>query len=212
MPRCLLAVYAGLLLLLAAASAVGGLLLFRDLSSGDPIDAVANRHAYDVMGWELRPFPQRGLSKLATGFAGLRRRRERGGRGRPPATLLRPGVRDRPAGKAGRRQRPPRRGAARAGRDRERRGGDDRDPHRRLPARAGGGDEPAPLLGHRHALPTGPLRARPPPAGARAPPPQSSVRRRRHGSPRSSSIPAASPPIPASSLSWRRSARWWRPP
>ena len=72
MPRCLLAVYAGLLLLLAAASAVGGLLLFRDLSSGDPIDAVANRHAYDVMGWELRHFPQKWLYKLATVFDGGR--------------------------------------------------------------------------------------------------------------------------------------------
>src|SRR3990172_9450514 len=72
MPRCLLAVYAGLLLLLAAASAVGGLLLFRDLSSGEPIDAVANRHAYDVMGWELRHFPQKWLYKLATVFDGGR--------------------------------------------------------------------------------------------------------------------------------------------
>lgn len=66
----LLAAYVGLLALLAAAAAAGGVLLFRDLSSGDPIDAIANRHAYDVMGWELRYFPQKWLYKAATAFDG----------------------------------------------------------------------------------------------------------------------------------------------
>jgi len=74
-PR-LLAVYAGLLTLLAAAAAAGGLLVFRDLSSGDPIDAVANRHAYDVLGWELRYFPQKWLYQAATAFDGGRSRAE----------------------------------------------------------------------------------------------------------------------------------------
>ena len=64
----LVTAYVGLLALLAAAAAAGGVLLFRDLSSGDPIDAVANRHAYDVMGWELRHFPQKWLYKLANIF------------------------------------------------------------------------------------------------------------------------------------------------
>ena len=68
--RPLLAVYAGLLALLATTAAAGGVLLFRDLSSGDPIDAVANRHAYDVMGWELRYLPQKWLYKLANIFDG----------------------------------------------------------------------------------------------------------------------------------------------
>jgi len=69
--RCrLVAIYAGLLALLACAAAAGGVLVFRDLSSGDPIDAVANRRAYDVMGWELRYFPQKWLYKLATVFDG----------------------------------------------------------------------------------------------------------------------------------------------
>jgi hypothetical protein len=68
MRRRLLAVYAGLLALLAAAAAAGGVVLFHDLTSGDPIDAVANRHAYDVMGWELRHFPQKWLYKLANVF------------------------------------------------------------------------------------------------------------------------------------------------
>ena len=74
-PR-LLALYAGLLTLLAAAAAAGGLLVFRDLSSGDPIDAVANRHAYDVLGWELRYFPQKWLYQAATAFDGGRSRSE----------------------------------------------------------------------------------------------------------------------------------------
>ena len=76
MRRRLLAVYAGLLALLVCAAAAGGVLVFRDLSSGDPIDAVANRHAYDVMGWELRYFPQKWLYKLATAFDDGRSRAE----------------------------------------------------------------------------------------------------------------------------------------
>jgi hypothetical protein len=68
--RRLLAAYLGLLAVLVAAAAAGGVLLFRDLSSADPIDAVANRHAYDVLGWELRHLPQKWLYKLATAFDG----------------------------------------------------------------------------------------------------------------------------------------------
>jgi len=66
------AAYLGLLAVIAAAAVAGGVLLFRDLSSGDPIDAVANRNAYDVLGWELRHFPQKWLYKLATAFDGGR--------------------------------------------------------------------------------------------------------------------------------------------
>ena len=64
----LLAAYLGLLALVIAAAAVGGVLLFRDLSTGDPIDAVANRNAYDIVGWELRHLPEKWLYKLATVF------------------------------------------------------------------------------------------------------------------------------------------------
>ncbi len=74
--RPLLAAYLALLAALAAAAAGGGALLFRDLSSGDPIDAVANRHAYDVLGWELRYLPQKWAYKLATLFDGGRSRAE----------------------------------------------------------------------------------------------------------------------------------------
>ena len=74
MRRPVLAAYAGLLTLLAAAAVAGGVLLFRDLSSGDPVDAIANRHAYDVLGWELRHLPQKWLHKLATAFDGDRSR------------------------------------------------------------------------------------------------------------------------------------------
>lgn len=76
MPRRLLAAYLGLLAVIAAAAVAGGALLFRDLSSGDPIDAVANRNAYDVLGWELRHFPQKWLYKLATAFDAGRSRVE----------------------------------------------------------------------------------------------------------------------------------------
>lgn len=72
MRRLLLAAYLSLLAALAAAAVTGGVLLFRDLSSGDPIDAVANRNAYDVLGWELRYLPQKWLYKLATTFDSAR--------------------------------------------------------------------------------------------------------------------------------------------
>ncbi len=76
MHRALLAAYLGILAVIAATAVAGGVLLFRDLSSGDPIDAVANRNAYDVLGWELRYFPQKWLYKLATAFDGGRSQAE----------------------------------------------------------------------------------------------------------------------------------------
>jgi len=76
MRRSFVAAYLGLLAVFATAAVAGGVLLFRDLSSGDPIDAVANRNAYDVLGWELRHFPQKWLYKLATAFDGGRSQAE----------------------------------------------------------------------------------------------------------------------------------------
>ena len=64
----LLAAYMGLLAVLGIAAVSGGVFLFRDLSTGDPIDAVANRHAYDVLSWELRHLPEKWLYRLATLF------------------------------------------------------------------------------------------------------------------------------------------------
>ena len=71
-----LAIYLGLLTVIVAAAVTGGALLFRDISSGDPIDAVANRNAYDIVGWELRHLPEKWLYKLATVFDGGRSRAE----------------------------------------------------------------------------------------------------------------------------------------
>ncbi|MCH6555276.1 MAG: hypothetical protein IH797_01520 [Chloroflexi bacterium] len=65
-----LAAYLAFLTVIIAAAVTGGVLLFRDLSSGDPIDAVANRNAYDIVGWELRHLPEKWLYKLATVFDG----------------------------------------------------------------------------------------------------------------------------------------------
>ena len=59
------------LLTLAAfviATAVGGFLFFRDLSTGDPIDAVANRNAYDVIAWELQHLPEKWAYRLSEAF------------------------------------------------------------------------------------------------------------------------------------------------
>ena len=70
MRRRLLAAYLTFLALVIAAATAGGVLLFRDFSSDDPIDAVANRNAYDIVGWELRHLPEKWLYKLATVFDG----------------------------------------------------------------------------------------------------------------------------------------------
>src|SRR3990172_2028448 len=229
MPRCLLAVYAGLLLLLAAASAVGGLLLFRDLSSGDPIDAVANRHAYDVMGWELRHFPQKWLYKLATIFDGGRSGAEGG------ALLRRYFALADEIGQLERRGD----GADRLAEARRERDGIENDVEETLESRISDFlrdqdlamnpplfsdidllfppvdfelDRPPKLLAvprasvSRWTAPTSSRRA-----WGRTPSPPSRARRRRRASPRSSLTPAASPPTPASSRSWRPSAKRWRP-
>jgi hypothetical protein len=68
----LLAAYLCTVALITAALVAGGALLYRDLTSGDPIDAVANRHAYDVVGWELRHLPEKWAYKLAGLFEGGR--------------------------------------------------------------------------------------------------------------------------------------------
>jgi hypothetical protein len=66
MQRRFIAAYLGLLAIVVATAVAGGVLLFLDFSSGDSVDAVANRHAYDVLGWEVRHFPQKWLHKLDT--------------------------------------------------------------------------------------------------------------------------------------------------
>lgn len=66
----LLAAYFGTVAMLVAALVAGGALFYRDLTSGDPIDSVANRHAYDVVGWELRHFPEKWTRKVANLFEG----------------------------------------------------------------------------------------------------------------------------------------------
>jgi len=70
MRRRLLAAYLTFLALVILSATAGGVLLFRDFSSDDPIDAVANRNAYDIVGWELRHLPEKWLYKLATVFDG----------------------------------------------------------------------------------------------------------------------------------------------
>ncbi len=67
-----LAAYLAVLGILTAAAIAGGVLLFRDVSSGDPVDAVANRNAYDVLGWELSHLPEKWVYQIATAFDGGR--------------------------------------------------------------------------------------------------------------------------------------------
>lgn len=71
--------YAAVLTGLTAAALTGGVFLFREVSSGDPIDSVANRHAYDVAGWEVRHLPEKWLYKIASLFDGDRPAAEQDG-------------------------------------------------------------------------------------------------------------------------------------
>ncbi len=57
--------YASLLAVLAAAAMAGGLLVFRASGPDDAVEAAADRHAYDIVGWELRHFPVEWLRRLS---------------------------------------------------------------------------------------------------------------------------------------------------
>ncbi len=61
--RRFLAAYLALLALLAGLGAAGGVYLFRETGPSDRIEAAADAHAYDVLGWELRHLPQKWLYK-----------------------------------------------------------------------------------------------------------------------------------------------------
>ena len=68
--RRLLVAYVALLALLAGLAAGGGLYLFRETGPSDHIEAAADAHAYDILGWELRHLPGKWLYKLGRLFDG----------------------------------------------------------------------------------------------------------------------------------------------
>lgn len=58
-------VYVSLLAALVAGAVAGGLLVFHASGPDDAVEEAADRHAYDVLGWELRHFPLEWLRRLA---------------------------------------------------------------------------------------------------------------------------------------------------
>ncbi len=61
-------VYASLLAALAGGAVAGGLLVFHASGPDDAVEEAADRHAYDVLGWELRHFPLEWLRRLGRLF------------------------------------------------------------------------------------------------------------------------------------------------
>jgi len=62
--RGFLAAYAVLLSLATGLAVAGGIILFDETGPSDRIEAAADRHAYDVLGWEIRHLPGKWLYKL----------------------------------------------------------------------------------------------------------------------------------------------------
>ncbi len=62
--RRLLATYLALIAILLGLAVGGGLYLFRQTGPSDAIEAAADAHGYDVVGWELRHLPGKWFYKL----------------------------------------------------------------------------------------------------------------------------------------------------
>ncbi|HEU4760649.1 MAG TPA: hypothetical protein VFT91_11810, partial [Dehalococcoidia bacterium] len=68
--RRTLAAYAGLLALLTALAAAGGVYVYHETGSSDPIESAADAHAYSVPRWEFRYLAGKWLYKLGHLFDG----------------------------------------------------------------------------------------------------------------------------------------------
>lgn len=68
--RLVLAVYIGLLAALIGFASIAGVILFGETGPSNPIEALAGRHAYSIVSWELHSFPQKWLYKAGRFFKG----------------------------------------------------------------------------------------------------------------------------------------------
>jgi hypothetical protein len=68
--RFLLAAYIFALAFLIALAMTGGIMLYREAGPDDAAEAAASEHGYDLVGWEMRHFPEKWLGKLQGLFDG----------------------------------------------------------------------------------------------------------------------------------------------
>jgi hypothetical protein len=68
--RIYLAAYLTIIGALVTAAIVGGVVLYRDLAPDDAAEAAASEHGYNLVGWEIKHFPEKWLHKVQHLFAG----------------------------------------------------------------------------------------------------------------------------------------------
>jgi len=68
--RIFVTAYLAAVAILIALAAGGGVVWYRDLGPNDPAEAAASEHGYDLVGWEIRHFPEKWLHKLQHLFNG----------------------------------------------------------------------------------------------------------------------------------------------
>ena len=68
--RPFLATYLAAITILVTLAIAGGVALFRATEPDDEAEAAASGHAYNLLSWEMRHFPEKWLHKLQNGFAG----------------------------------------------------------------------------------------------------------------------------------------------
>ena len=70
--RIYLAAYFAAVAILLTLTVAGGVALYRAMGPDDPAEAAAGGHAYDLVSWEVRHFPEKWLHKLQQTFDGRR--------------------------------------------------------------------------------------------------------------------------------------------
>jgi hypothetical protein len=67
--RIFLAAYLVSFAILIALAVAGGITLYSETEPDDPAEAAAGRHAYNLVSWEIRHFPEKWLHKLQGAFS-----------------------------------------------------------------------------------------------------------------------------------------------
>ena len=68
--RIFIAAYLAAVVILGGLAIAGGVALYSNLGPGDAAEEAASEHGYDLVGWELKHFPEKWLYKLQHPFGG----------------------------------------------------------------------------------------------------------------------------------------------